>query len=49
MEREDVGNITNSTDQLYTLINCKIIRFGTYRYDPKEKVCFANQSYILYY
>ncbi|XP_037905145.1 protein split ends isoform X3 [Hermetia illucens] len=44
MEREDVGNITNSTDQLYTLINCKIIRFGTYRYDPKEKVLLSSKG-----
>ncbi|XP_067645133.1 uncharacterized protein velo isoform X2 [Eurosta solidaginis] len=43
-QRDDVTDLSNCTDKLSTALNCKIVRIGTYRFEPKEPVTFTSKG-----
>lgn len=41
-QRDDVTDLSNCTDKLSTALQCKVVRIGTYRFEPKEPVSFLD-------
>ncbi|CAD7003398.1 unnamed protein product [Ceratitis capitata] len=46
-QRDDVTDLSNCTDKLSTALQCKIVRIGTYRFEPKEPVTFTSKGVCL--
>ncbi|XP_011202463.2 uncharacterized protein LOC105225617 isoform X1 [Bactrocera dorsalis] len=46
-QRDDVTDLSNCTDKLSTALQCKVVRIGTYRYEPKEPVTFTSKGVCL--
>lgn len=42
--RENVADVTNSIDKLYTTLQCRVIRIGSHKYEPTEKVIFSSKG-----
>ncbi|KAM7357797.1 sentrin-specific protease 6 veloren isoform 2-T7 [Cochliomyia hominivorax] len=40
--RGDVTDLTNCSDKLSCSLSCKLIRFGTYRFEPSEQVIITS-------
>ncbi|XP_011189450.2 uncharacterized protein LOC105216578 isoform X1 [Zeugodacus cucurbitae] len=46
-QRDDVTDLSNCTDKLSTALQCKVVRIGTYRFEPKEPVTFTSKGVCL--
>ncbi|XP_054736133.1 uncharacterized protein LOC129243067 isoform X1 [Anastrepha obliqua] len=46
-QRDDVTDLSNCTDKLSTTLQCKVVRIGTYRFEPKEPVTFTSKGVCL--
>lgn len=46
--RGDVTDLTNCADKLSCSLPCKLIRMGTYRFEPTEQVSFEKEWRLKY-
>ncbi|XP_036335926.1 uncharacterized protein LOC118746207 [Rhagoletis pomonella] len=46
-QRDDVTDLSNCSDKLSTTLQCKVVRIGTYRFEPKDPVTFTSKGVCL--
>ncbi|XP_055373221.1 uncharacterized protein LOC129606736 [Condylostylus longicornis] len=42
--RENVADLSNSADKMCTILTCKVIRIGSHKFQPKEKVTITSKG-----